>query len=174
MSRTTKKITSSIRTREELETAVGEYAKCEYRKAALKAEMEERIAAIRAEYEEPKALLDVAAGQIYDDVCNYAQLNPGEFGDKKSIDLLHGTIGFRTGTPKVVWPKGVTDKTAGAFLGDMRLDEFARVVWEADKEKILREFATNEPSQSAELTRAGISVRQDERFYIQVKEEEIA
>jgi len=173
-----KLITTTIRTREELETAVGEYAKCEYRKTALKAEMEVRIAAIRAEYEEPKALLDVAAEQIHDDIYNYAQLNPAEFGDKKSIDLLHGTIGFRIGNPKVAWPKGTTDSAAVEFLEKQGLDLFIRVKEEPDKERILAEFANEntmfDQPNLAKLRGAGISVKQDERFFITVKEEEVA
>jgi len=177
MSRKSKKITTTITSREDLENLVGEFAKWENNIAAMKAELEARIIAVRAEYEAAMAAAGVERDICYDDIFAWAQLHPEQFAGRKSVELLQGVIGFRTGTPKVVWPKGTTDATAVELLQAKLLPEYIRTKHEPDKEKILAEFAADDPVSeqwAVTLGKAGIRIRQDERFYIDPKEEKVA
>jgi len=74
-----------------------------------------------------------------------------------------------------VWPKGVKDETAAELLKNILSCAYLRIKPEADKELILAAFACgDELADVKTMKAAGISVRQDERFYIQVKEEEVS
>ena len=125
-SKTTTKRTS-VGNREELEGVFGRYAETVIETAALKAELEESIRKVRAGYEAAFARLDETAAALLADVEAWAAGHPEEFKDRKSLELLHGTIGFRTSTPRVAIPRGTDEDELAATLADEGLDCYVRV-----------------------------------------------
>ena len=100
--RTTKRLVTTIASRDDLETALGKYAAAVIEGDSLQAEIDEKVNAVRAGYEERAAEIGARADRLYADIQNYLALNPSEIPDgRKSLELLHGTVGYRTGNPTV-------------------------------------------------------------------------
>ena len=98
---------TTIKTRDDLEGVFGEYATLVIELDRLTAQMELEIAAVRKKYEDRLAARKEPAEALFADLQAYATLNPDVFGDKRSIELLHGTLGFRTCPPRVLQVPGV-------------------------------------------------------------------
>jgi len=102
----------------------------------------------------------------------WAEANPEEFAKRKSIELAHGTIGFRTGTPKL---KTLAKQTWAKVLDTLRASPFAekfiRIKEEVDKESLLVAHA-NFSIDDAGLRGLGLEVTQEESFFITPKLEE--
>ena len=164
-----------IANREELESVFGEYAAAVIETRSLKAELEESIRKTRAGYEAAFACLDETADALYADINAWAAGHPEEFKDRKSLELLHGTIGFRTSPPRVTIPRGADEDALAATLADSGLDCYTRVRRELDKPAILAAVAdTDTADQSEEVLAAyGIRVKQGERFFADVREEAV-
>jgi phage host-nuclease inhibitor protein Gam len=88
---------------------------------------------------------------------------------KKSVDGSHGTIGFRTGTPKLKMLKGFTWNAVTNLLGEF-LPGYVRTTTEAAKDKLLAD--RNNPEVAELFPKVGISVVQDEAFFVELKKEE--
>lgn len=99
----------------------------------------------------------------------WAEANPDEFTKRKSLELSHGTIGFRTGTPKL---KTLAKRTWAAVLDILRAHKpyhgFVRIKEEVDKESILVAHA-NFNLLPGDLKEMGVEVVQEESFYIEPK-----
>lgn len=166
---------TSITTREQLEITLGQFAEVTLKHEALKNEMEERIRQIREEYETRFVDLDTESKALLQEMDGWADENPGEFKTKKSLDLVHGTIGYRTGMPRVTLPRGVKeDEVVAELLKTEDGDKFIRVKSELDKDRIINVFTGEdfiEKFFTAKLGEIGIKVSQTERFFVEIKRE---
>lgn len=89
----------------------------------------------------------------------------------KSFDLMAGTIGFRTSTPKVDKDKKFTWPAVTELLKEY-FPELVRTKDEPNKEAII---ALREDDSFAQISKkCHISVVQDETFFVTPKEEELA
>lgn len=168
-SRTTRRITSTIASRADLENAVGNYAQTILAKEAAMAKLTGRLAAIRAEYEETCAQLDKKAQAQFEDIAAYITLHPEEIPTgRKSIDLLHGTLGYRTGNPSVRLPRGVGEEDMIERLRAAGLGGYVRTRDELDRAAIL----ASEDAERATLEAHGLRIVQSERFFVEIKREE--
>lgn len=107
----------------------------------------------------------------------WAELNPDEFPKgKKSIEMSHGTIGFRTGTPKL---KTISRKTWDAVLQAIKamgLRAWIRTEETVNKEQIIadaRGGAALKLFADEHMRAIGVKVVQDETFFIEPKLEEL-
>ena len=83
----------------------------------INALIEKQIATIRNKYTNELATLKEIKDTNFDVLQAYALANKDSlFIKKKSLDSLHGTIGFRTGTPKLKTLKGFTWNTVTNLL----------------------------------------------------------
>lgn len=96
----------------------------------------------------------------------WAEAHPEKFAKKKSLELTHGTLGFRTGTPKVALLNRKWSWKKALKFTETSLPGFIRHVPEIDKDAILADF-TNGAATAVELASAGLKVVQDESFYIE-------
>jgi phage host-nuclease inhibitor protein Gam len=131
-----------IRSREELEAAMTDYAEKAARLRGLTAGLDVALAAVR----EAHAAAITAAGEALEPSAaaleEWAALNPGAFEGKKSVDLLSGRIGFRTSPPAVKLMSRVKEETAVSLLLDGELGAaYTREEVTLDKEAILAAFA---------------------------------
>jgi len=158
-----------ISTRAEAEKTLGEIAAHTATLNGLKAELDAQLTAARQTYEGKIDALAKAIEEKSGLLQQWAEANTEEFGKAKSIELLHGRLGFRTGMPKLKTLAGWTwDKVVGA------LDTaWVRIKREADKEGMLAAHQRGELD-DADLRAAGVRVVQDESFFVEPKAEEPA
>lgn len=160
-----------IKTREELERITGQITALKTFEAQTKAVMDQRITEIRSEYEGQLGDAAEEMETLVQSVRQWAEANQSEFAGKKSLDLVHGVIGFRTGTPKLKTRKGWTwDKVLENLIPAGRWD-FIRTKKEVDKEAIL---AARDNMTPADLRNLGVDIVQEESFYVEPKLTEVA
>ena len=90
------------------------------------------------------------------------------FSKRKSMETTHGTLGFRTGQPKLKTKKGFTWAAVLELLKKFGKD-YVRTVEEPAKDKLLANRDNEECQQLMED--CGILVAQDETFYVEPKKE---
>lgn len=150
-------------TRQSAEDAVQRIAEATNAKRFYTAEMDEQIAKIKANYLPSIDSLDAEIKANAKIVQLWAEQNPEEFAKRKSLAMAHGTIGFRTGTPKLALlnRKWSWDTVLSAV--EKILPAFIRPKPEVDKEAII-----GQRDELAEfLPLVGLKIVQDESFFIE-------
>ena len=165
-----KKVVHTGVSTEEMETAFAEFATADAKLQKINATMDVRFTEIRDRYSDEIARLTEQKDKSFDVLQAFALENKDElFARKKSMDSVHGTIGFRTGTPKLKTLKGFTWGAVTNLLKEF-LPGYVRVSEEPAKDKLL---ADRDVPETAEMFgKCGISVVQDETFYVEPKKEE--
>lgn len=99
--------------------------------------------------------------------------------------MAHGVIGFRTGTPKLKTLKGFTWASALELVKTF-LPSYLRQTEEIAKDRLLADrdldkvgvtdngLILNEIPMSQAMAKCGIQVVQDETFFVEPKNEEVA
>ena len=165
----TKRIIPTGVTKTQMENAFSTYAKAEARMTKINALIEKQIATIRNKYTNELATLKEIKDTNFDVLQAYALANKDSlFVKKKSLDGLHGTIGFRTGTPKLKTLKGFTWNTVTNLLKEF-LPAYVRIAEEPAKDKLLAE--RNNEQIANFFPKIGVVVTQDETFFVEVKGE---
>ncbi len=166
--RQSKKVISSA-TREEAEQAMETVALVNSKKKSLEAKIElekqkidekyrDQVTELQQQVKEPLEVLEVWAKS---DVKNW---------EAKSFDLTHGTVGFRTGTPKVEKEKKYTWEVITELLITF-FPALVRTKVEANKEAIIA--MRHEPAFEKLKAKCHVDVVQDETFFTRTKEEEL-
>jgi phage host-nuclease inhibitor protein Gam len=156
--------------REEMELAVGIMRQIDIKTQRLLARKNREVAEIDERYAPLLAEAEAAKKEKHQLVQAWAEAHPEAFGKTKSIALAAGTIGFRTGTPKLAllnrkftW--------ASALEAVMRLlPNFIRTSPEIDKEALIAQ--RDETTIQWALTECGLKIVQDESFYVKTNVEE--
>lgn len=156
--------TTTIHTREEMESLVGEIAALKTREQKFTAEMNRRINEIRVDY-------DAALGGIAEDLKgkmaiarDWAEAHPAEFGSGKSIAMTHGAVGWRIGNPALKTLSGWTwDRVLEKLRGGGIWIKYLRVKQEVNKEALLAD------RHELVLSEAGVRVVQEEAFFVDPK-----
>lgn len=170
MAKREKKTIISGVTRETADEALATYAMADAQAAKIAADIELQCVKIREKYADKIAELEGQKAAAFDTLQAYASENKADlFTKKKSLDMVHGTIGFRTGTPKLKTLKGFTWASALTLVKEF-LPGYIRQAEEIAKDKLLadRDYK-NMPEQMA---KCGIQVAQDETFFVEPKKEE--
>lgn len=154
-------------TRAEVETLVADIATAANSKRSITALIDARILETRKEFEEPLANIDTEIKNKSALVQSWAEANPEAFGKLKSLKLAFGTIGFRTGTPKLKTLSGWTFARVLKRLLELPWGHaFVRVAEEIDREGLIA--VSRQGSLSDEqLREAGCRVAQDETFFVE-------
>lgn len=156
--------------KEAAEEAFATYAKADAERAKITAEIELRCAQIREKHQERLSQLQSTQDEAFDILQTYATENQADlFNKKKSLEMVHGTIGFRTGTPKLKTLKGFTWASALQLVKEF-LPGHIRATEEIAKDKLLAD--REDEKVAANLARCGISVVQEETFFVEPKKEE--
>jgi phage host-nuclease inhibitor protein Gam len=169
MKREKKTIISGV-TRVAAEEAFANYAKADAQSAKITAEIELQCAKIREKYQNRLSELDTEKTLAFDTLQSFATENKDDlFCKKKSMDMAHGTIGFRTGTPKLKTLKGFTWQAALQLVREF-LPGYIRTTEEITKDKLLADRDGEEMSDK--MAHCGITVVQDETFFVEPKKED--
>ena len=155
---------------EEMETAFADYARADARIQKINATMDIEMTRIREKWQDELTKLGEVKEKSFDILQAYAMENRDElFSKRKSLETTHGTIGFRTGTPKLKTLKGFTWASVLTMLKEF-LPGYVRTVEEPAKDKLLADREDEEVA--AMLPKVGVAVVQDETFYVEPKKEE--
>ena len=158
-------------TREQAEFAMNEIALTANNRRKFITKLDAEKLAAEERYAANIALCDARIKELSGTLKIWAEANPTEFGKKKSIDFAAGTLGFRTGTPKLkLLARWTWDKVLEAI--EARAFNFIRTTPEVDKEAIITFFNTSTDKAEVEakvLAPIGVKVVQDESFYVEPK-----
>ena len=161
----------TVKTIEDAENCMAAYATADARLERITATMDEKITSIRKQYADELQQLSDIKQQKLDELHFFAESNAQLFDKKKSIDMSHGVIGFRTGTPKLKPMKKFTWAAITELLKH-HLPNYVRTVEEPAKDKLLAD--RDDERVSKLFPKVGIEVIQDESFYVELKKEEVA
>lgn len=165
-----KKVIITDVSREAADEAFATYAKSDAQVQKINADIELQCAKIREKYADKLATLTEEKDKAFDTLQAFATENQAElFSKKKSLDMAHGTIGFRTGTPKLKTLKGFTWASALQLVKEF-LPEYVRQTWDIAKDKLLADRDTEAMLEN--MAKCGIQVVQDEAFYVEPKKED--
>jgi len=178
-----KKAVISGVSRDEADAAFGVYATATAQLDKLTAEIELKCAKIREKYASELTRLGAERDKSFDVLQSYALENQSElFTKKKSLEMAHGVIGFRTGTPKLKTLKGFTWASVLTLVKEF-LPGYVRVSEEVAKDRLLadRDLESvpvlhgdtddvTEPMRAA-MSHCGIQVVQEETFFVEPKSE---
>ncbi len=134
-------------------------SKIELEKQRIDEKYKDQIVGLQNQTAEPKEILEVWAKA---DCRNW---------EGKSYDLLNGTVGFRTGMPKVEKNKKFTWDAVTELLGKY-FPDLVRTKTEPNKEAIIAMRDT--PEFEKLKSKCYVDVTQDETFFTIPKEEELA
>ena len=166
------KITQPL-TRNRAEELLGEIAVLTLERNERKIEMDRRLTAVREEFEAPLSSLGKQIEEKTTLLEAWAAANPDDFPkNRKSIEMTHGTIGYRLGTPKL---KTLMRKTWDQILELIRANDwtqFIRTKEEVNKDAILAEYGQDRLSDQ-QLKHIGVQVVQDESFFVEPKLEDL-
>jgi phage host-nuclease inhibitor protein Gam len=167
-----KKLVIAGVTREKAEEAFAAYAIADARQQKITARMDIDISKIREKYQEDLNALQEQKDQTFELMQVFAtEQKDVLFGKKKSMEMVHGILGFRTGTPKLKTRKGFTWPSVTNLLKEF-LPSYVRTSEEPAKDKLL---ADREIPEVLDLfPKVGIFVDQDETFFVEPKKEEMA
>lgn len=167
--RESKKLITQNFTVVDAENLIGDYADADAKQRKIESQMDIEITKIREKNAEKLAELSGIKKESLEKLQHYAMSNPELFSKKKSFDLTHGTIGFRTGTPTITKSKGLTWEAVTLLLKKF-LPDYVRTKEEANKERLLAD--RDKPEIAEKMADCGVSVEQTETFYIELKTEE--
>lgn len=167
-SRTKKVLLPTDITREQAEEAFAKFAAADANQQKITAQMDVQITKIREKYADQLTELAEVKDSAFELIQAYATNNREEFGKKKSMELTHGVIGFRTGTPKLKTLKGYTWPSVLNLLKTF-MPTYVRTVDEPAKDRLLADREVIDVA--ALFPKCGIMVDQDEAFFVEPKKE---
>ncbi|MFN4248939.1 MAG: host-nuclease inhibitor Gam family protein [Flavipsychrobacter sp.] len=169
--RKSKKVAEVV-TVSDYESSISVYANTTAKINQINADMEAKFTAIRDTYTQELAMLAAQQEEAFDTVQQYCETNKDTlFTDKKkSFETVFGVVGFRTGNWSLkTIAKGVTWDMVLKNLQSMKLKKYIRTKEEVDKETLLA--LRDDKKVSGKFAQIGIKAHQDEKFYIDLKEE---
>jgi phage host-nuclease inhibitor protein Gam len=140
----------------------------------LQAKMNKELDAVKSKYTDQVTALQKTLKEPVELLHAFANEQQKNWGKKKSFELLHCIISFRTGTPKVVKDSKFTWDAVKALISknNVLTKNFLRTTTEINKEAILA--CKDEGLLAALQNDAYCSIDQEESFYVYSKTEELA
>lgn len=166
-----KRIKRSVRIlgdRQEAESVVGEICTHLLEGETLTAQMNQELQAVRNRFEEAISNHDAAVKDLLPAVQLWADSHPEEFGKRKSLEMLHAIVGYRTGQPKISPLPGWTWKRVEAMLESRKIGYLDKKV-SIDKDGLI---AARDVLKSQGLADLGVKVEQEESFYLEPKRDD--
>ena len=160
-------IAKTIFTREQTEEAMRLLAIETYKLDAEEAAFNKELASVRTKHEAEITAFKETIELLEAQIRSWADKTPDAFAKKKSVELIHGTCGYRTSPPSIKPIPGVTWEKVTAILDSKRPD-FIRTVKQIDKEALL---ASRSIMKADDYAMLGLRIHQPEEFYIDPKKD---
>jgi len=165
-----KKILITTISHEEAEQAMGVFAQCNTQLKLIESRIEEEKQQIDNKFLGEIAKLKTTMEEQIEMLQVYGQ----KFKDNwkgRSLELIHGKIGFRTGNPKLVKDRKFTWDAVTELL-KKAFPAFVRTTYEINKEALI---ALRDQKEFEEIKDSCyVDVVQDETFYVEAKTEELS
>jgi phage host-nuclease inhibitor protein Gam len=158
---------------EQAEAIMAEYATLDALISETTAKMDQEITAIRERYADDLQELGDKREEKFTSLQLFAENNRTLFEKRRSIEMAHGALGFRTGTPKLKTLRGFTWAAVTNLL-KQSLPSYVRTVDEPAKDKLLADRDIPQVNQFFNKDGIGIEVVQDETFFVELKKETFA
>jgi len=153
------------------ENIMADYAKTDAEMAEITAIMDQEITVIRNKFADKLQELAEKKEEKFLQLQLFAEQNKQLFEKRKSVEMAHGLLGFRTGTPKLKAKKGFTWASVTSLLKEF-LPAYVRTTEEPAKDKLLADREI--PANQLLYKKVGIEIVQDESFFIELKKENFA
>lgn len=149
------------------------YAQSSTSLARIEAKMNKEINEVKSKYQDEIITLKEAMEEPMEILEVFAREQKPNWGKKKSLELLHSTIGFRTGTPKVEKDKKFTWDGVAELIKNSKVfgPIFLRTKEEINKEAIIA--CQDEKILQGLQEKCFVRVVQEESFYVETKKEEL-
>ena len=161
-----RKVLPEIGSREEMERVIGQIAELKNRQTQVQTEIDRKILRLREAREGELTELAEQLDEKTEMALRWSTANEAEFGKRKSLVMTHGTVGFRTGNPKLkpiskfTWTKVLeTIQRSATFAAS-----YIRSKAEVDREKLL---ADRDDLGADGLRVLGLKVVQEESFFVE-------
>lgn len=152
----------------EVRDAVKQYAKLEIERQRLVNHLEQEVAQVRSKYDKRITQLQQQIDELFAQLQLWAERNRKLFEKKRSIDFRFARLGFRIGKPRL---KAVRVKMQQVLeLAKQYAPQYVQVKESLKKDAILADRM--ELEKNGLLEKLCLQVVQDERFYVEVKDEE--
>ena len=159
--------TPAPKTREEMETLVGDIALLKLRDAELKTAMDRELKQIKDRYIDNLTLINDKLTALMPRALAWAEAHPDDFGKAKSLEMLHGIIGWRTNTPSLKTLSGWTwDRVLEKLKTLPLMLQYIRTKEEVNKQALLGDRDGIGPDG---LRNVGLRVVQEDEFFVEPK-----
>ena len=167
--RKSKQVVTGVTEAQYLESLAA-YATADAKRNKILSELDLKITELREKYaERAKPYADECEGH-FEVVQTFCEENKAQLFDKKrTVETVHGNVGFRLGTPKLkLMPKMNWEKV----LDNLKhyLPEYVRTITEPAKDRLLAD--RDMEGVAEKFPKVGIMVGQDETFFIELKKED--
>jgi phage host-nuclease inhibitor protein Gam len=169
MARIKKSLAALLVTREDAEAALGKLAELSYSRDMMVSKLDLELKVVRENYEFHISTVSKEIDAHFDALNVWSDGHPNEFASRKSIDMVHGTIGYRTCPPKLKLLRGWTWERVAAAVQQV-IPKYMRFKIEVAKDALLDDRDAFTPEQMADI---GVSVVNDETFFVTPKQEVI-
>jgi phage host-nuclease inhibitor protein Gam len=164
-----RKVTSTLKSFEDVDQALLKLAKAQTLIQHEEAVMNDAAQRLRDAFDKSTADARQQKAALEADIEAYCIENKDEFEAKKSRELVHGIVAFRTAPPAVkLLNRKYNWKTALELLRKLRLAKYIRTTYEVDKEALLTANAAEEITDE-KLAACGLKIDQGETFSIDIK-----
>lgn len=163
------KMQAARMTRDQVEDVLRRMCEAQIRVDVMTAELNARIVAARQAFEEDLAADDDLLKELKAELQAWADANQEQFGERKSIQMVHGMLRYQTGQPTLKTVRGATWEKALARIKAL-CPAYVRTKEEADKEALL---ADRKIIGAEELRELGLMVEQAERFHVDLNLETV-
>ncbi|WP_400192794.1 host-nuclease inhibitor Gam family protein [Hymenobacter sp. B81] len=119
-------------------------------------------------YKAAVAPLDAEMSELKMQLFGYAEANQADFNGKKTMALACGTIGFKLGNKAVSFPLDAPDDIKEKYLATVKKELPAAIVESVDSKKVIGAWDMF-PNLSKKLAKLGISVGQEDSFFVTPK-----
>lgn len=140
--------------------------------AVLDAEIDKETSDYNAQEQELRKLFEQgiaerkAQQQMYEkEIELFCKENKDEFDDKRTKDLVHGTVRFEKTKPAVTFLTGVQEEGALNLLIKHDAEEFVRTKQEINKDAIKAAYSTGKLD-ADELATYGMQITQKDKFHL--------
>jgi len=162
-----------IKTFEDVDKLLLEVSKHESLIAKKEALMNDKIQKIREKFDEETAEAKTQIDLLKNDLEAFCIIRKEDFSKQRSVNLIHGSVGFRTNPPKVAMlNRKYTMKTALELLKKVFDGRYVRTKEEINKDEILTDYSAK-VIDDEKLSAVGLRVDQDETFFYQINWESL-